>query len=42
MVKLEEEGIYTIYVKIIDKNDQITYINSERLVIDLNEPVVKI
>lgn len=42
MVKIEEEGNYTIYVKIVDKNDQVTYINSERLVIDLNEPVVKI
>lgn len=42
MVKIEEEGNYTVYVKIVDKNDQITYINSERLVIDLNEPVVKI
>ena len=40
--QIEEEGNYTVYVKIVDKNDQITYINSERLVIDLNEPVVKI
>lgn len=40
MVKLTEEGYYTIYVKVIDKNDNVTYINSEHLVLDLNEPDV--
>lgn len=40
IVKLTEEGYYTIYAKIIDKNDTTTYINSERLVIDLKEPEV--
>ena len=40
LVKITEEGYYTIYVKGIDKNDNVTYINSERLVVDLHEPVV--
>ncbi|MBQ3511679.1 MAG: hypothetical protein IJA30_05215 [Bacilli bacterium] len=38
MVKITEEGYYTIYVKVVDKNDTITYLNSERLVVDLKEP----
>lgn len=40
MVKITEEGYYTIYVKVVDKNDTITYLNSERLVVDLKEPEV--
>ena len=40
MVKITEEGYYTIYVKVKDKNDNITYINSEHLIVDLNEPEV--
>lgn len=40
LVKITEEGYYTIYVKVIDKNDNVIYINSERLVVDLEEPTV--
>ena len=40
MVKITEEGYYTIYVKVVDKNDTVTYLNSERLVVDLKEPAV--
>lgn len=42
VVKLSEEGTYTIYVKVLDKNDTVTYLNSERLVIDLAEPTIEI
>ena len=42
VVKLSEEGTYTIYVKVLDKNDKVTYLNSERLVIDLAEPTIEI
>ena len=34
--KISEEGYYIIYAKIVDYNDNITYINSDILVLDLS------
>lgn len=42
IVQITEEGFYVIYVKIKDENDEITYLNSELLVLDLTNPIVSL
>ncbi len=40
--ELTEEGKYIIYAKVIDYNDNISYMNSDLLILDLSNPVVTI
>lgn len=40
--KISEEGYYIIYAKIVDYNDNVTYINSDVLVLDLSGCDIKI
>lgn len=42
VTSLSDEGRYVIYVKVVDQDDNITYMNSERLVLDLSGPTVKL
>jgi hypothetical protein len=37
-VQISEEGSYIVYAKIIDTNDDIAYINTDSLVLDLTNP----
>lgn len=41
-VEVEDEGFYIIYVKIIDNNDDIYYLNSDLLVLDLSASEITI
>ena len=41
-VDVEDEGFYIIYVKIIDNNDNIYYLNSDLLVLDLSPSEINI
>ena len=34
IVRIDDEGFYVIYVKIVDNNDNVSYINSDLLVLD--------
>lgn len=42
IVQISEEGFYIIYVKVIDTLDEVYYINSELLVLDLSNPTASI
>ena len=42
IVPLDEEGYYIIYVKAVDSDKNVKYINSEQLIIDLTAPTAKI
>lgn len=42
IVEIKEEGFYTIYAKVIDNNDNIIYLNTDLLVLDLSSPVTTI
>ena len=42
IVQITEEGFYIIYVKVVDTNGDITYINSELLILDLSNPTVEV
>ena len=42
IVPLNEEGYYVIYVKAIDSDNNVKYINSEQLIIDLTAPTATI
>lgn len=41
-VTLEEEGFYVVYVKVLDYNDNVLYLNSDLLVLDLSASYVNI
>lgn len=40
VVSLADEGYVTVYAKIVDSNDNVSYINSEQLILDLSSPDV--
>lgn len=42
IVPLDEEGYYIIYVKAVDSDKNVKYINSEQLIIDLTAPTANI
>lgn len=42
IVEIKDEGFYTIYAKIVDTNDKITYLNTDLLVLDLSNPTTTI
>ena len=42
IVQITEEGFYVIYVKVVDTNGEVTYINSELLVLDLSNPTASL
>lgn len=42
IVHINEEGFYVIYVKVVDTLDEVYYINSEVLVLDLSNPSLSI
>ena len=42
IVPLTEEGYYVIYVKVIDSDNNVKYINSEQIIIDLTAPTATI
>lgn len=41
-VTIEEEGFYVIYVKVVDYNDEVFYLNSDLLVLDLSASYINI
>ncbi|MDD3187239.1 MAG: hypothetical protein PHD02_02050 [Bacilli bacterium] len=42
IVQITSEGTYVIYVKIVDYDDEVTYINSDLLILDLTGSVINI
>ena len=42
VLKITEEGKYIIYAKVVDYNDNVTYLNSEILILDMSDPTVSI
>lgn len=40
IVQISEEGIYVIYVKVVDYDDNVTYMNTDLLVLDLSGSTV--
>ena len=42
MTQINEEGFYIIYAKVVDYNDNITYLNTDTLVLDKSSPNVSI
>lgn len=40
IVQLDEEGHYIVYIKIIDQYDNVSYVNSEHLIIDYSGPSI--
>jgi hypothetical protein len=42
IVEISNEGNYVIYAKIVDYNDNITYMNTDLLVLDLSTPTVSV
>lgn len=41
-VEIEDEGFYIIYVKVVDNNDNVYYLNSDLLVLDLSPSEITI
>lgn len=42
IVSLDEEGHYIVYIRIIDQYDNISYVNSEHLIIDYSGPNIEL
>ena len=42
IVRIDQEGFYVVYVKIVDNNNDVSYINSDLLVLDNTGSVVEI
>jgi hypothetical protein len=42
IVQITEEGFYVIYAKVVDYNDNVTYINTDLLILDMSGPSINI
>ena len=42
VIEIKEEGFYIVYVKVVDANNTVSYLNTDLLVVDLSSPQVEI
>lgn len=42
VIEIKEEGFYIVYVKVVDTNNTVSYLNTDLLVVDLSSPQVEI